>query len=102
MARNPAITTAQREQAQGRVGAAGIDVPRGVVVRGAAKADLEAARSVGLPVFVKPVGSGSSVGASIVKTEGELAPAIEAALHFDERVLVEEQIRGRELTVAVI
>jgi len=91
-----------KEVAKQVLGAAGIDVPRGVVVRGAAKADLEAARSVGLPVFVKPVGSGSSVGASIVKTEGELAPAIEAALHFDERVLVEEQIRGRELTVAVI
>jgi D-alanine-D-alanine ligase len=51
---------------------------------------------------VKPVGSGSSVGASIVEAEGELPPAIEAALRYDERVLIEEQIRGRELTVAVI
>src|SRR2546427_4327462 len=84
------------------LGAAGIDVPRGVVVRGTTKADLDAARSIGLPAFVKPVGSGSSVGASIVKTQSELAPAIEAALPYDERVLVEEQIRGRELTVPVI
>ena len=51
---------------------------------------------------MKPVGSGSSVGASIVKSEDELVPAISAALRHDERVLVEEQIRGRELTVPVI
>jgi len=91
-----------KEVAKLVLAAAGLDVPRGVVVRGTAKADLEAARSIGLPAFVKPVGSGSSVGASIVKTESELAPAIEAALPYDERVLVEEQIRGRELTVPVI
>jgi D-alanine-D-alanine ligase len=91
-----------KEIAKQVLAASGLDVPRGVVVRGTAKADLDSARSVGLPSFVKPVGSGSSVGASIVKTDGELAPAIEAALQFDERVLVEEQIRGRELTVPVI
>jgi D-alanine-D-alanine ligase len=91
-----------KEVAKQVLAASSLDVPRGVVVRGTAKADLDSARSVGLPAFVKPVGSGSSVGASIVKTDGELASAIEAALQFDERVLVEEQIRGRELTVPVI
>ena len=91
-----------KEVAKQVLAAGGLDVPRGVVVRGAGRADLEAARSVGLPSFVKPVGSGSSVGASIVKTDAELAPAIEAALKHDERVLVEEQILGRELTVPVI
>jgi D-alanine-D-alanine ligase len=91
-----------KEVAKQVLAASGLDVPRGVVVRGTDKAGLEAARSIGLPAFVKPVGSGSSVGASIVKTDGELAPAIEDALRYDERVLVEEQIRGRELTVPVI
>jgi D-alanine-D-alanine ligase len=91
-----------KEVAKQVLAAAGLDVPRGVVVTGTAKADLDTARSIGLPAFVKPVGSGSSVGASIVKTDGELAPAIEDALRYDERVLVEEQIRGRELTVPVI
>ena len=82
--------------------AEGIDVPRGVVVRGASGADLERARSVGLPAFVKPVASGSSVGASIVRDAAGLAPAIESALREDERALVEEYVKGRELTVAVI
>lgn len=82
--------------------AEGIDVPRGAVVRAAAGADLERARSVGLPLFVKPVASGSSVGATLVRADDALVPAIRAALAEDERVLVEEYLRGRELTVAVI
>ena len=80
----------------------GLDVPRGVVVSSASGKDLELARSVGLPVFVKPVASGSSVGAGIVTTAGALAGAIEEALHYDERAMVEELLEGKELTVAVI
>jgi D-alanine-D-alanine ligase len=91
-----------KEVAKQVLAASGLDVPRGVVVRGTDPAAIESARSVGLPAFVKPVGSGSSVGASIVQTDKDLAPAIESALEYDERVLVEEQIRGRELTVPVI
>ena len=82
--------------------AAGLDVPRGEVVRSATGADLERARAVGVPVFVKPVASGSSVGASIVRREEDLSAAITEALRFDERALVEEYLKGTELTVAVI
>jgi D-alanine-D-alanine ligase len=82
--------------------AAGIDVPRAVVVRGATRAELEAAGALGLPVFVKPVASGSSVGASIVRKAEDLGPAIVEALRYDERALVEEYLGGTELTVAVI
>jgi D-alanine-D-alanine ligase len=91
-----------KEVAKQVLGASGIDVPRGVVVTGTTKSDLEAARSVGLPAFVKPVSSGSSVGASIASREGDLAPAITLALKYDRRVLIEELIKGRELTVPVI
>ncbi len=82
--------------------AAGIDVPRGAAVSSAIGADLERARAVGLPAFVKPVASGSSVGAAIVRRVEDLAPAIAEALRHDERALVEEYLTGRELTVAVI
>jgi D-alanine-D-alanine ligase len=82
--------------------AAGIDVPRGAVVATAEGAELERARAVGLPAFVKPVASGSSVGASIVRRAQELAPAIADALRYDERALVEEYLKGTELTVPVI
>ncbi|MEO8632812.1 MAG: D-alanine--D-alanine ligase [Chloroflexota bacterium] len=80
----------------------GLDVPRGVVVSSASGEDLERARAVGLPVFVKPVASGSSVGAAIVASAAELATAITDALKYDERAMVEELIEGTELTVAVI
>jgi D-alanine-D-alanine ligase len=82
--------------------AAGLDVPRGATVSCAAGADLEAARAVGLPAFVKPVGSGSSVGATIVRRAEDLGPAIADALKYDERAMVEEYLKGTELTVAVI
>jgi D-alanine-D-alanine ligase len=91
-----------KEVAKQVLGAAGIDVPRGVVVTGTTKGELEAARSVGLPAFVKPVASGSSVGASIAARVDDLAPAIALALKYDQRALIEEQIQGRELTVPVI
>ena len=54
------------------------------------------------PVFVKPAGTGSSVGVSKAKTRDELAAAIEAALKYDPKVLVEEYIRGKEIEVAVL
>jgi D-alanine-D-alanine ligase len=82
--------------------AKGLDVPKGAVVRSAKGADMDAAHGVGLPAFVKPVASGSSVGASIVRQAEDLAPAITDALRFDDRALVEEYLKGTELTVAVI
>src|SRR3989338_6260345 len=48
------------------------------------------------PVFVKPVHLGSSIGITKVKKESELENAIEVALHYDDKVLVEESVE--ELT----
>ncbi len=57
---------------------------------------------VGLPCFVKPDSSGSSLGISKVKTREELLPALEKAFAEDERVLCEAFVKGRELTCGVI
>lgn len=54
------------------------------------------------PVVVKPVASGSSVGATRVPRQAELAAAIAAAQRVDARVLVEEFVVGREIDVAVM
>ena len=54
------------------------------------------------PVFVKPAGTGSSVGVSKAKDRAALAEAIESAMKFDSKVLVEEFIDGREIEVAVL
>lgn len=54
-----------------------------------------------LPVFVKPAEGGSSVGMSKVKTAEELPMALEKAFREDGQVLVEEFIKGRELTMGL-
>ncbi|MEK7497669.1 MAG: D-alanine--D-alanine ligase [Patescibacteria group bacterium] len=56
----------------------------------------------GPPYFVKPNSQGSSVGASIVKTKKNLAPAVKNAFKYDDIVLVDEYIKGIELTCAVL
>jgi len=58
--------------------------------------------NISLPCFVKPNNGGSSVGMSKVNTPDELEPAIEKAFHEDNEILVEEFIRGRELTCGVL
>lgn len=55
-----------------------------------------------LPVFVKPSVGGSSVGVRKVKRREELEDAIRFALRFDEAVLVERGVVGRELECAVL
>lgn len=55
-----------------------------------------------LPYFVKPANSGSSVGVTKVKSDTALADAIELALNFDDKVLVERGIDARELEVSVL
>ena len=49
-------------------------------------------RSLELPVFVKPVHLGSSIGITKAKTTEELEQAIEVALHYDDKVLVEKSV----------
>ena len=54
------------------------------------------------PMFVKPAGTGSSVGVSKAANRESLGTALTAAAAFDEKVLVEEFIHGREIEVAVM
>lgn len=54
------------------------------------------------PLFVKPASAGSSVGASEAGCDAEVLPAIENALKYDDKVLIEEKINGREMEIAVI
>jgi len=58
----------------------------------------EILRELKLPVFVKPAEGGSSIGMSKVNTAEELEPAIEKAFKEDVQILIEEFIKGREVT----
>jgi D-alanine-D-alanine ligase len=56
----------------------------------------------GFPCVVKPIREGSSVGISICGSFAELAPAVELALSFDDELLVERFVAGREVSVAIL
>ncbi|RMG58049.1 MAG: D-alanine--D-alanine ligase [Deltaproteobacteria bacterium] len=63
---------------------------------------LEEVRRFGLPAVVKPDREGSTIGVSIVREEGEIEGALKEAFRFDERVLVERYVPGREITVGIV
>lgn len=56
----------------------------------------------GLPLVVKPVQEGSSVGVSIVKEESALAAALEMAFRYDEGILVEQFVKGQEVQIGIL
>jgi len=62
----------------------------------------DVAARLGFPVIVKPSKQGSTVGLSIVRGPGELQPAIDLASEFDDEVMIEAFIAGRELTVGIL
>lgn len=57
---------------------------------------------LGLPLIIKPPQEGSTLGLTRVETVGQLQAARDLACRFDDRVLAEQFIRGRELTVAIL
>lgn len=55
-----------------------------------------------VPFVVKPANEGSTIGISIVRKRGEAAKAIEQALKYDKKVLIERYIEGNEITVGIV
>ena len=62
----------------------------------------EIEQKFGLPVVIKAASQGSSIGVTIVERSEEISEAIENAFTYGDEILVEEFIKGRELTVAVM
>lgn len=59
-------------------------------------------QKLGLPVVVKPSKQGSTVGLTVVKKEADLKGAIIEAYRYDDEVMIEQFIAGRELTVGIL
>ena len=82
-----------------------LSTPKFVVYREIDRRDELAAeieKNFGLPVVIKAASQGSSIGVTIVEHAEEIDAAIEEAFNFGNEILVEEFIKGRELTVAVM
>ncbi len=62
----------------------------------------EVESALGFPVVVKPSKQGSTVGLTVVKERGQLERAIDEAWLYDDEVMIERFIPGRELTVGVL
>jgi D-alanine-D-alanine ligase len=70
---------------------------------GHADGDLAARHGAfGFPVVVKPAGEGSSLGVKLARDELELETAVEDALRYDDLVLVERFVEGKEISVGVL
>ena len=78
-----------------RGGATGAGGETASVIRRAPKA-------LGLPIVVKPSKQGSTVGLSVVKDASGLAAAVEQAFEYDDEVMLEAFVPGRELTVGIL
>jgi len=78
---------------------AGIRTPKGEPL---VKGKVEELSSVTVPCVVKPCNEDNSRGITLVWEEKDVAKAIEYAFSFDDRVVVEEYIAGREIRVAVV
>lgn len=76
----------------------GVPVARSVTAR----APAGVTNPFGYPVVVKPARLGSSYGISIVREKAELRPALELAFAHDDKVLVEEFVRGVEVECSVL
>lgn len=63
---------------------------------------IEDCYDLGFPMVVKPHLEGSSIGLSVAKSAEELPAAIERAMKYGDLVLLEEFVRGRELTVGIL
>ena len=85
-----------KEKSKEKFRQCGVPTPEGQLVRKLEEITLP------LPVFIKPNTQGSSVGSRAATTREELALAVADALKFDSAVVVEQFIKGRELTVGVL
>jgi D-alanine-D-alanine ligase len=62
----------------------------------------EIKEELGLPVFVKPANLGSSVGVSKADDKEEFTEAVELAFQFDNKLIIEEEVTGREIECSVL
>lgn len=81
---------------------AGIPTPQGIAIKKENSKETAAELGLNLPCVVKPCCGGSSIGVSIVHTESEFKKALEEAFRWEDKLIIEEYVKGREFSVGVI
>lgn len=84
---------------------AGIKIPRFLVFHAHEKNQIifeNIVTALGLPFFMKPANTGSSIGVKKIKDSIDFDKALSAIFYYDNKILVEEFISGREIEIAVL
>ena len=79
-----------------------IPTPRGISMTKEKRIDDVAQLEISFPCVVKPCCGGSSIGVTIVTNQEEFNIALDEAFHWENEIIIEEYVRGRELSVGVI
>jgi D-alanine-D-alanine ligase len=82
-----------------------LPIPKFLVFQRGSSADIDFAsvkRALGVPLFVKPANLGSSVGISKVRNKNQFFAAVRDAFLYDSKIIIEENIRGREIECSVL
>ena len=66
------------------------------------RADEAEARDIRFPCVIKPCSCGSSVGVTMVETKEELSSALEAAKKYEDNIIIEDKLCGREFSVGIL
>ncbi|MCX8147765.1 MAG: D-alanine--D-alanine ligase [Thermaurantimonas sp.] len=96
----PMALTFSKAECNAYVSKMGFTVPQGIYTTENVEAE-RVEQELGFPVFVKPAKSGSSVGVSKVTTPADLPKAIEIARQIDKLILIEQMVKGIEVSCGV-
>ncbi len=95
--------------AKAHFAAAGVDTPQAYAFSqdafrelGAGEAIADIRERLGLPLVVKPAKQGSALGITVAHEPGDIPAALMSALSYDDRVLLERFVPGRELAISVL
>lgn len=80
----------------------GIKTPQWIIVKDENEVDYSIIENIGYPLIVKPNSGGSSIGTIKVNSKDELKEAVIEALKYDDEIIIEEYIKGEEITCCIL
>lgn len=80
----------------------GVPSAKGIILSRQDERKTAAENGIGLPCIVKPCCGGSSIGVEIARSEEEYQNALQVAFSYEEEIVVEQYIEGREFSVGVV
>ncbi|MFT5874778.1 MAG: D-alanine-D-alanine ligase [Clostridium sp.] len=82
--------------------AEGIKTPKWIIVKDENKTNYITIEDIGYPLIVKPNNGGSSIGTILAYSIGELKKGVKEALKYDDEIIIEEYIKGEEITCCIL